>query len=166
MTKNRDGMTRVIAILAAYFPLLTAELLPIKTYTTADGLAADRVDNIVADSRGFLWFCTRDGLSRFDGSRFVTYGLVEGLPNQAVLALAEAASGDHWIGTAHGLSKISAGNGAARFTNYRLGQDDRSNYVGALRQMRSGKMVAGTGTGIVEWTDPLQIRPRVFPKPP
>jgi hypothetical protein len=38
------------------FPLLNAELLPIRSYTTADGLASDRIYSIAADSRGFLWF--------------------------------------------------------------------------------------------------------------
>src|SRR5512143_4308285 len=47
-----------------------AERLPIKTYTTADGLAQNAVNQIVRDSRGFLWFCTNEGLSRFDGYTF------------------------------------------------------------------------------------------------
>jgi hypothetical protein len=34
-----------------------AEQLPIRTYTTADGLARDRVYKIVPDPRGYLWFC-------------------------------------------------------------------------------------------------------------
>lgn len=33
---------------------LRAERLPVKTYTTADGLARDTVEAIVPDSRGFL----------------------------------------------------------------------------------------------------------------
>ena len=46
----------------------TAEQLPIKTYTTADGLARDQINRIVQDSHGFLWFCTAEGLSRFDAA--------------------------------------------------------------------------------------------------
>jgi ligand-binding sensor domain-containing protein len=40
-----------------------AERLPIKIYTTADGLAQNSVNRIVRDSRGFLWLCTEDGCS-------------------------------------------------------------------------------------------------------
>lgn len=47
--------------------LLLAERLPVKTYTTADGLQRDNVSRIRLDSRGFLWFCTSEGVSRFDG---------------------------------------------------------------------------------------------------
>jgi len=51
----------------------SAERLPVKIYTSADGLGSGFVDFLMRDSRGFMWFCTRDGLSRFDGARFVTY---------------------------------------------------------------------------------------------
>jgi len=57
-----------------------AQELLIKAYTTLDGLGPDRVTRIVRDSRGFLWFCTVDGLSRFDGSQFTTYRGGQGLP--------------------------------------------------------------------------------------
>jgi ligand-binding sensor domain-containing protein len=63
-----------ILIVLSAFPV-KSDLLPIRTYTSADGLAADRVTCILPDSRGFLWFCTPEGLSRFDGYRFVSYGV-------------------------------------------------------------------------------------------
>ena len=50
-----------------------AERLPIRIYTSADGLGSSYVTYLMRDSRGFLWVGTRDGLSRFDGLRFVTY---------------------------------------------------------------------------------------------
>ncbi len=39
-------------------------------YTTADGLADHAVLTMMQDSRGFMWLGTREGLSRFDGTRF------------------------------------------------------------------------------------------------
>ena len=62
-----------------------AEQLPIRTYTTADGLARSGVFKIVRDPRGFLWFCTYDGLSRFDGHEFVNYTVANGLPHRLIL---------------------------------------------------------------------------------
>jgi len=41
--------------------------------TTADGLANAHVEVIFQDSRGFMWFGTRDGLSRYDGYHFSAY---------------------------------------------------------------------------------------------
>src|SRR5437879_13832755 len=57
-----------------------AERLPLKAYTVADGLPNNVINKIVRDSRGFLWFCTGEGLSRFDGYSFTNYGVDQGLP--------------------------------------------------------------------------------------
>ena len=50
-----------------------AERLPVRVYTTAEGLSSSAVNWVTRDSRGFLWFGTRDGLSRFDGQKFTSY---------------------------------------------------------------------------------------------
>jgi len=135
---------RVLLAWVALSPFVDGELLPIKTYSTADGLASDRIDAIVADSRGFLWFCTPEGLSRFDGRRFVNYSASDGLPHSRVFALTETSSGDLWIGTARGLSRITANDRAARLTSYKLAPQGPANYIVALAESRSGTMLAAT----------------------
>ena len=86
---------RAILIFLGTFPtLLKSELLPIRTYTTADGLAVNHVECIVPDSRGFVWFCTPEGLSRFDGYHVVSYGVKEGLAHRIVSAVAETRGGE------------------------------------------------------------------------
>lgn len=42
-------------------------------YTAAEGLADNIINSITQDSRGFVWFGTREGLSRFDGKHFRNY---------------------------------------------------------------------------------------------
>src|SRR5215471_3245553 len=83
-----------------------AEQLPIRPYTTTDGLARDLVPCIVPDSRGFLWFCTGEGLSRFDGYSFTSFGRADGLPGRSVGAFLEARDGTIWVGTDEGLTKL------------------------------------------------------------
>src|SRR2546430_6060706 len=78
-----DGaMSVAISFLILLFALsalrASAEQLPVRIYTTADGLPRDLVVRIVRDSHGFLWFCTADGLSRFNGYEFTTYGVEQG----------------------------------------------------------------------------------------
>ena len=82
---------------------LRPESPPFKSYTTEEGLAHDNVNKIVRDSRGFLWFCTAEGLSRFDGSRFTNFTTDQGLPHRDVNELFETKDGTYLIGTAGGL---------------------------------------------------------------
>src|SRR3989440_9050040 len=83
-----------------------AERLPLKSYTTADGLAHNVINKIVRDSRGFLWFCTEEGLSRFDGYTFTNYGPDQGLPHTSVNDILETRAGNYWVATNGGLAKF------------------------------------------------------------
>src|SRR6516162_99053 len=102
--RERRGRRRLIVLLALLLILprgTLAQRLPLKTYTTADGLWNSAVSYIMRDSHGFLWFCTRDGLSRFDGYRFVNYRIPAAAdPN--VTYMLETRRGVYWIVTNSG----------------------------------------------------------------
>src|SRR4029078_5869114 len=72
---------------------------PVKVYTVENGLAHNRIKHIVQDSRGFLWFCTADGLSRFDGSQFVNRQREDGRVAPSINDIVEAGDGTYWIAT-------------------------------------------------------------------
>lgn len=91
---------------------LDAGHLPTKSYTIFDGLANDRVNKIVRDSRGFLWFCTGEGLSRFDGFEFKNYTQAQGLPNRNINDFFETKDGDLLVATTNGLAVFNP-NGTA-----------------------------------------------------
>jgi ligand-binding sensor domain-containing protein len=86
-------------MLLVWVSIARAERLPVKTYGLADGLPSTFVDHMVSDSRGLLWFSTRDGLARFDGSRFVSYGIEDGLSVPQVSFLLESRRGVYWVAT-------------------------------------------------------------------
>jgi ligand-binding sensor domain-containing protein len=69
------------ALLLVFSATANSEQLPIKTYTIADGLVSNKISRISRDTRGFLWFCTEEGLSRFDGYTFTNYTTEQGLPS-------------------------------------------------------------------------------------
>jgi ligand-binding sensor domain-containing protein len=56
-------------------------------YDIKDGLAGSTVYCSVQDKDGFMWFGSETGLSRFDGTRFVNFGIKDGLPDNEVLNL-------------------------------------------------------------------------------
>lgn len=95
-------LTLVLVVSAA--AIARAERPPLKAYTTADGLPHDSINKIYRDSHGFLWFCTADGLSRFDGYRFKNYTQDQGLPHRNVNDILETKAGVYLVATSDGLS--------------------------------------------------------------
>ena len=94
-------------LLVVLWGLAIAERLPLRTYTTGDGLAHNGINRIVRDSRGFLWFCTEEGLSRFDGYTFTNYGVDQGLPHRSVTDFLETREGEFWLATYGGLVRFN-----------------------------------------------------------
>jgi two-component system, sensor histidine kinase ChiS len=78
-------------------------------YLTSDqGLTHNRIDCMLLDSKGFMWFGTWNGLNRFDGYNFTVY---KGDPRNSgslsgnfIYDLAEDREGNIWIGTENGLN--------------------------------------------------------------
>lgn len=97
----------MIIVLTASLIVARAEHLPIKTYGVADGLLRDNVFKIRQDSRGFLWFCTVDGISRFDGYSFKNFTTEEGLPDRHVNDFLETRDGAIYVSTDAGLARLN-----------------------------------------------------------
>ena len=126
-----------------------ARRLPVKTYTTADGLPRDRIQCIVQDRRGFIWICTTEGLSRFDGYAFTNYGTAQGLTRNSVSDLLETREGLYWVGTNAGLYRFDpAAKGSARFVRYNLPGDEFAQVVNILKEDRQGAVWCGTDRGL------------------
>ncbi len=153
------------------------ERLPIRPYTTAEGLAHSTVHRIVRDSRGFLWFATADGLSRFDGYGFANFGVEHGLPHRTVTDLLETRDGQFWVATSGGLVRFhperaatgaptTAGVAAAprgMFTVVTPADDDpRARAVLVLLEDRDGGLWCGTRQGLYR-LDPSGERPSLQP---
>lgn len=83
------------------------ERLPIKTFTTVDGLRRDIVTRVRKDSRGFLWFCTPEGISRFDGVGMTNFGAADGLPGRFINDFLETKSGAVYVATSKGLARLN-----------------------------------------------------------
>ncbi|MGA3240592.1 MAG: two-component regulator propeller domain-containing protein, partial [Bryobacteraceae bacterium] len=146
---------------------LWAELLPIRSYSTADGLPSNQVERIVVDSRGFVWFCTPEGLSRFDGYRITNFGVAEGLPGGSARGLVETRSGDYLVATARGLGEFRAGQGHTRFAVYTPGNTSAENSITALVTSSSGRIWLGTWAGVLfEMLPGSKFRRQALADPP
>lgn len=76
-----------------------AQQLPLRHFNAGDGLAHNVVTAIHEDAAGYLWVGTLQGVSRFDGRTFLTFGRRDGLPPAPVTAFHETRDGRLWIAT-------------------------------------------------------------------
>src|SRR5690242_8738431 len=101
---SRSSVLLLLTVIFGLRGIMRSETLAIRSYTVVDGLAHDHVSHIYRDSHDFLWMCTDDGLSRFDGRRFVNYTTADGLPHIHVNDIIETRTGDYWVATDGGVT--------------------------------------------------------------
>lgn len=81
-----------------------------RTWKSEHGLCHDSVTAITQTPDGYIWVGTEaGGLSRFDGVRFESFGLADGMQALGVTALENDGGKGLWIGTAGGLSRWREG---------------------------------------------------------
>ncbi len=68
-----------------------------KTFTQTDGLASNTVLTIFEDSRGNMWFGTREGVTRYDGENFRTFTTEDGLAKNRIGLIFEDRRGMLWF---------------------------------------------------------------------
>ncbi len=82
-----------------------------RAYSDHDGLPGGSITSIAADDDGTVWIGAETGLSRFDGSRFVSSRFVswssaDGLPGDRVLWILSDPHGLLWVGYSFGIASI------------------------------------------------------------
>ncbi len=136
-----------------------AEILPVKTYFSGDGLLYESVRRIYQDSRGLMWFSTPIGVSRFDGYQFTNYTMEDGLTNPGITDTVEGERGVYWFGSvATGAYRFdtnfkdAARPGKPTFVHYDVNPDGADN-VQLFFKNRRGQIFAATPTGLFALDD-------------
>jgi len=147
------ALTTLVALLL--IPAVAgAERLPSRVFTTADGLSHNIVTRIVGDTRGYQWFCTGEGLSRFDGNRFIIYGIEQGLPSGEVHDLLETRDGTYWVATRRGVVRFDPmgipgpGSQHPMFSVVKTAEPAAPLDASALFEDRDGRVWVGTLAGL------------------
>ena len=147
--RSRHRLPRLVGICALLLAASPskAERFPVRTYTSTDGLGSSFINSLMRDSRGFLWVCTRDGLSRFDGSRFVTYQVGDNGAPPGIEQIVETRKGVYWIVTTGGLYRFDptavSVNGSATTDRPALNAQLVSNERGVLYEDHDGYLWLG-----------------------
>lgn len=100
----------LLILLLALSVLSNRELLGMSNYkfrhyNINNGLSQNSVSAIFQDKLGFMWFATKDGLNRFDGTSFKVYKLSSGedLRNDMFNCIVQDEDDNLWVGTDNGI---------------------------------------------------------------
>ncbi|MBL7913936.1 MAG: histidine kinase [Bacteroidia bacterium] len=77
----------------------SAQIYPYSHYSSKQGLVNSSVYSIMQDHKGFMWFGTENGLSKFDGINFTNYSQEELGISTIITSLTERDSAHMYIGT-------------------------------------------------------------------
>ncbi|HET7838239.1 MAG TPA: two-component regulator propeller domain-containing protein, partial [Rectinemataceae bacterium] len=166
-----------LAVMAALSgaPLAAASPERLQHYElgVAEGLANNSIYCILQDRRGYMWFGSFGGLSRYDGESFENFRpRADGrsLAASVVFALLEDGSGSLWVGTdGGGLARYD--QDADSFELFRAGSEGAgalsSDRILSLALDSRGRIVAGGGDGTINILDPRTGRvSRIVPPHP
>lgn len=118
------------------------------------GLSNNTIECIFQDSKGFMWFGTRDGLNRYDGYEVISYRTITGddssLSDNYVTCIYEDRQGGLWIGTLNGLNYYDRSKN--HFKRYKHKVDDSSsiscNRISALTEVGNELWIGTYGRGL------------------
>ncbi|MEP2448292.1 MAG: two-component regulator propeller domain-containing protein [Balneola sp.] len=151
-------LTTVISVIIVFgfsYAIAQDKSVRFEQLTTADGLSQSTVNDILQDSRGFLWFATEDGLNRYDGYEFKVY---RNNPNDSfsisgnqITTILEDENNSIWVGTrGGGLNHFDREK--EQFTRFTHDIDNKksisNNYVTDLYEDEFGVILVATQSGL------------------
>jgi signal transduction histidine kinase/ligand-binding sensor domain-containing protein len=128
------------------------EIKHLLKYSQKEGLPSYNVRKVFQDSKGFIWACTQDGISRFDGHTFINYSKSSVLKHRIcgvdVRELFEdSASNLLWILPSEtGINAISIITGEVVLTAYMPNTDSEDWNISMVRT--EDEIWIGTSTGV------------------
>lgn len=149
-------LKKIATLLLFLFPLILSaqdwQDVRFSALTIKDGLSQLTVTTILQDSKGLMWFGTRDGLNSYDGKSFQTY-LFNSIDNRLdnhVVALCEDKKHNLWIGTTSGLvcKEFVSGTYKTFFKDKKTANSLSDNYIFALATDNQNRLIVGTKSGL------------------
>lgn len=145
------GHNILLFLIIPFFGLSQNKHLKFEHLQTDLGLSQSNVISILQDSRGFMWFGTRDGLNKYDGYKFTVYKNdpknKRSISNNYVPDIDESSNGDLWIATwGGGLNRFDRKKGT--FTSYKHDAKNQNSisedFITAVKEDNNGNIWIGT----------------------
>ena len=124
----------------------------LKNISTTDGLSQSSVISIHQDKFGQMWFGTRDGLNKYDGSKFTIFRNdvtnKHSISNNDILSIEEDNTGKIWVGTYNGLNCYDpVKNTFTRYLHTKNNHTISSNAIWSIKEIGE-EMWFGTSKGL------------------
>jgi len=140
-------------VLRVRLPVIDGNDIRFSRLSTAQGLSQTRVQQIVQDDQGFMWFGTQYGLDRYDGYEFRVFTHDPARENSLscvyIHSLFKDRSGALWVGCDHFLDRFDSVK--ETFTHYQIETEapgEVANSVDKISQDRTGLLWLATGKGL------------------
>jgi two-component system sensor histidine kinase ChiS len=122
----------------------------IKYFAEGQGMNSSRINALLEDRRGNLWFGTHTGgATKYDGERFTHYTSASGLLDDIITDILEDQEGNIWFGTwASGVSKYDG----KEFTNFTTHEGLIGNDIRAIEEDKNGHIwIATLNDGVCKY---------------
>ena len=131
--------------------------LIVEHITREQGLPNSPITWTVQDSEGYIWFCTENGVVRYDGYTFQHYSNnpndTTSFTNANAISSYLDKQGTLWFGTRHGLEKFNRSTNS--FTNYLPDHSKKiqviANFVCYMTEDTKGNFWITTGKGVYQF---------------
>ncbi|MBP7809660.1 MAG: SpoIIE family protein phosphatase [Bacteroidia bacterium] len=123
-------------------------------YTENDGLVNNRIYSIYVDTKGIVWAGTSDGISRYDGVKFLSTSTEKlMMQNEGVKTIVEDNKNTIWFGTSGGVVRYQGKEVIRTFDEV---EGLKSKDVNSLASCVNGDVYIGTNTGGLFKYNPLK----------
>lgn len=129
-----------------------------------DGLSQSSVNQIIQDSKGYMWFATQDGLNKYDGYRFTVYKNdphdSSSISDNFIHTIYEDHNGNLWVGTDQGLNFFDREK--QKFTSFTASAKKgalSNNGVFGITRDKKGKLWVATSEGGLNRLDTVAGKP-------
>ncbi len=86
------------------------QVVNFRHYTRVEGLPQAQVLGMYQDARGYMWFATYGGLTRFNGAEFRTWTTDDGLTSNSIIDVTGDTRGRIVVATSAGILHLRAGD--------------------------------------------------------
>jgi ligand-binding sensor domain-containing protein/signal transduction histidine kinase len=123
-----------------------------KHLTTSDGLTNSNVQYVYQDHKGFMWFCTDDGLNMYDGYDFTIYrnqaNDSSSLSSNTVFRILEDSKKQFWVATSNGVDLFDRANLRFKHIPFLVRDRQFQNYIRAIDEDNEGNIIVASPTGV------------------